>query len=236
MSIAQKTALAVRHVAFEDLGLLQPCLAARGYRTVYREAADGLDAEELAAADLMVVLGGPIGADEEALYPFLTDELRALEHRLARQRPTLGICLGAQLMARALGAPVYRGPAKELGWAPLALTAAGQQSCLAGLGTEVPVLHWHGDTFDLPDGAVRLASTALCRNQAFAPGPAALGLQFHLEPPAERIEHWLVGHAGEIAGTEGVGVADLRRATHEAAATQAIRTACLDSWLASLPG
>ncbi|HBH02689.1 MAG: glutamine amidotransferase [Candidatus Rokubacteria bacterium RBG_16_73_20] len=208
-----KTALAIRHVAFEDLGTLADVLAARGCAVTYAEAAEAdLASLDPLAPDLLVVLGGPIGAYEETAYPFVLDEPRLLTQRLAADRPTLGICLGSQLMARALGARVYPGGTKEIGWAPLVLTEAGERSCLAALGT-APVLHWHGDTFDLPAGAERLASTALYANQAFAWGRRALGLQFHVEVTARRLDHWLVGHAAEIAATPGVTVAGLRADT-----------------------
>src|SRR5258708_34513834 len=118
-----------------------------------------LAAAEVAAADLLVVLGVPIGAYEEELYPFLKDELRVIEHRLAAGRPVLGICLGSQLMARALGARVYPGTGKEIGWAPLQLTEAGRGSCLAPLRDGTPVLHWPGAPFGLPQGAGPAASS-----------------------------------------------------------------------------
>ncbi|OGK97589.1 MAG: glutamine amidotransferase [Candidatus Rokubacteria bacterium RIFCSPLOWO2_02_FULL_73_56] len=208
-----QTALAIRHVAFEDLGTLGEVLARRGVAVAYAEAPlDDLAALDPLAPDLLVVLGGPIGAYEEEAYPVVRDELRLLDKRLAAGRPTLGICLGSQLMARALGARVHPGARKEIGWAPLELTAAGARSCLAELGG-APVLHWHGDTFELPDGAVRLASTAPCANQAFAWGRCALGLQFHVEVTARGLERWLVGHACEIAATPGVTVAGLRADT-----------------------
>ena len=152
----------------------------------------------MAAADLLVVLGGPIGAYEEELYPFLADELRVIERRLAAGRPVLGICLGSQLMARALGARVYPGTGKEIGWAPLQLTAAGRDSCLAPLGGGAPVLHWHGDTFDLPKGASLLASTPRYKNQAFAWQRHGLALQCHIEATAAGLERWYIGHACEI--------------------------------------
>lgn len=194
------SAIAIRHIHFEDLGSFGEMLHARGYVVAYRDAGvDDLASLDALEADLLVVLGGPIGAFEDAAYPFLRDELRVLERRLAAGRPTLGLCLGAQLMARALGARVYPGPGKEIGWAPLTLTEAGRAGCLAPYGDGAPVLHWHGDTFDLPAGAARLASTPLCANQAFARGPAALGVQFHPEVGGPALERWLIGHAVELA-------------------------------------
>ncbi|WP_407526995.1 glutamine amidotransferase [Methylobacterium oryzisoli] len=195
----QPTAIAIRHVAFEGLGLIEPVLRSAGYTSrVYDAGVDDLRAIAPAGADLLIVLGGPINACEDDRYPFLADELHLIARRLQAGRPTLGICLGAQLMARALGARVHPGPAKEIGWAPLTLTEAGRASPLAHLdGTAV--LHWHGDTFDLPAGAALLASTNLCPHQAFALGRHALGLQFHGEADAAEIERWLIGHACEIA-------------------------------------
>ena len=205
------TAVALRHVPFEDLGLLGPLLERRGWRVSYRDAA--VDSFADVDADLLIVLGGPIGAYEDAAYPWLADELRATERHLAAGLPTLGICLGSQLMARALGARVYPGHAKEIGWSPLLLTDAGRRSCLAAVG-DAAVLHWHGDTFDLPEGATLLASTALYPNQAFAWKGRALALQFHLEATAAGLERWYIGHAAEIAATPDIDVASLRAAAH----------------------
>lgn len=203
-----RQAIAIRHLAFEDLGTLEPLLAARGYMVGYREA--GIDDLAGLDPDLLIVLGGPIGAYEEATYPFLTPELKLIERRLAAGRPTLGICLGAQLMARASGARVYPSPAKEIGWSPLTLTASGRASPLAALASEhTPVLHWHGDTFDLPSGATLLASTDLTPHQAFSIGANALALQFHAEVDASRIERWLIGHTVEI-GAAKLSVPTLR--------------------------
>ena len=201
-----KEALAIRHVAFEDLGLFEPVLVERGVPVRYVEAADGLsDADALRPA-LVIVLGGPIGAYMDAVYPFLTQELRLLERRLAADRPTLGICLGAQLMARALGARVYPGPAKEIGFSPLRFP---EENLLSPFGN-LPVLHWHGDTFDLPQGALNLAATPLCAQQAFSFGKRALGFQFHPEAQPAGFERWLIGHAAEIAATPGISVPGLR--------------------------
>ncbi len=198
-----KTVLALRHLAFEDLGLLGPVLEARGFsRFLTRDAGvDDLRDVDLDAVDLLVVLGGPIGAYDDALYPYLNDELALIHRRLAARRPLLGVRLGAQLMARALGAsvqPMAHGR-KEIGFAPLTLTDAGRDSPLAPLAQGQPVLHWHGDQFEIPAGCASLATTPLCPHQAFAVEDFALGLQFHLESDPARLEQWLIGHAGELA-------------------------------------
>jgi GMP synthase (glutamine-hydrolysing) len=207
---AIRSVAAIRHVAFEDLGLLEPLLRDRGATIRYLEAGvDELSGSAVAEADLLVVLGGPIGVYEDKAYPFLRQEIASVERRLAAGRPTLGICLGSQIMARALGARVFPSGAKEVGWGPVELTPAGQRSALSRLDG-VPVLHWHGDTFDLPPGATLLASTEVCRHQAFQWGGTALGLQFHIEVTATGLERWFIGHTGEIASTPGLSVAALR--------------------------
>jgi GMP synthase (glutamine-hydrolysing) len=224
--------LALRHVPFEDLGTLAPILARRGHSVRYHEmpiaSLDGLDPLE---PDLLVVLGGPIGAYDDELYPFLKPEIELVAQRLRSGRSTLGLCLGSQLMARALGSRVYPAGVKEIGWAPLELTPEGRASSLRHLaGTAV--LHWHGDTFDLPEDAVRLASTAVCRNQAFSWGKAALALQFHAEAAGVALESWFVGHAAEIAATAGISVPQLRADTVRcSAAVTAAGTACFVDWL-----
>ncbi len=210
-----KNAIAIRHVAFEELGSLAEALHQQGYTVTYIEAGSGpLDEIEPLGPDLVVVLGGPIGAYDEQDYPFLMDELRLLEHRLAADLPTLGICLGAQLMARVLGAKVYPGPDKEIGWSPIELSDAGQQSPLSYLAPEyTAVLHWHGDTFALPMGSTHLASSSKYRNQAFAWGKCGLALQFHPEVTARGLERWFIGHACEIGATPGISIAQLREDT-----------------------
>jgi GMP synthase (glutamine-hydrolysing) len=229
-------AIALRHVPFEDLDAFAAPLVARGFTLAYREAAvDDLAAPDLLAADLLIVLGGPIGAYEDESYPFLTPEIRLIERRLAAGRPVLGICLGAQLIARALGARVYPAAGKELGWAPLTLSEAGQRSCLAKIGDRTAVLHWHGDTFDLPDGALPLAATPRTVNQAFAWQRHGLGLQFHVETTARGLERWYVGHALEIATTPGVSVTELRRqSARYAPLLAAPARAMLETWLEAM--
>lgn len=225
---------AIRHLAFEDLGAFEPILEAMGFHIHYLDAGvDDLSVAGEAETDLLVVLGGPIGAYEEERYPFLTSEIHLIERRLAAGRPTIGICLGAQLMARSLGARVYPGPAKEIGFKALTLTSAGEQSALRAF-RETPVLHWHGDTFDLPEGAVRLASTDICENQAFSFGPNAIAAQFHPEASGQGFERWLIGHAVELAHAN-MDVAALRRENeYWAGALPQQATMFLKHWLAEM--
>lgn len=230
-----KTAIAIRHVHFEDLGTFGEALHRHGYGVRYCDAGvDDIGGVDPLAPDLIIVLGGPIGAYEELAYPFLDQELVLLERRLAAARPTLGICLGAQLIARALGARVYPALAKEIGWGELQLSEAGRNGPLRHF-TGVPVLHWHGDTFDLPQGAELLASTEICLNQAFSLGHQVLACQFHPEISDRGFERWLVGHAVEIAAVPGISPAQLRRDTGRFAPQAARRgEACLSEWLAAL--
>jgi GMP synthase (glutamine-hydrolysing) len=206
--------LAIRHVHFEDLGSLERVLGERSRPVRYLDVGFArIEAPNPVAPSLMVVLGGPISATDDARYPTLVPLLSMIEKRIAAGLPTLGICLGAQLIALALGARVYRAGQTELGWTPLTLSEAGRLSPLRHLdGAQTSMLHWHGDTFDLPAGATHLASTPACENQAFSWGQHVLALQCHPEIRADRFEPWLIGNAGEIAA-EGVDVRELRAQT-----------------------
>lgn len=230
VSSPTRTALALRHIAFEDLGTLAPLLADRGYRIRYRDAGvDELDPGEVAAADLLVVLGGSIGVYDDEHYPLLTATKAAVSARLAADRPTLGICLGAQLIAEALGATVAPTGAVEIGYAPLTLTPDGRASPLSALDGE-PVLHWHGDAFEIPRGARHLARTPGFPHQAFSIG-RALGLQFHLEADHRTIERWLIGQAHELHHV-GIDPRTIREqaATHGPRLESLAHTA-IGSWL-----
>jgi len=233
--MTRRNALALRHVAFEDVGVWAETLDAQGYDLAYVEVGPRpLPLERVQACDLLIVLGAPIGVYETDAYPFLVEEIAAIGRRLAARRPTLGVCLGAQLMATALGARVAPGPGKEIGYAPVELLPAAKGSPLAAIGG-LSVLHWHGDAFDLPSGAERLAATALCPNQAFGLGDWALALQFHVEADPEAIESWLIGHTVELAkaGIDPRAIrADARR---YGPAVAAAGRRVLDAWLAAAP-
>jgi GMP synthase (glutamine-hydrolysing) len=227
----KRSCLALRHVAFENAGVIARVLAEEGFSlTVLDVGVDPLPLDDVVGADLLLVLGGPIGVYETEDYPFLKAELEAIRRRLAARRPTLGVCLGAQLMAAALGARVAPGPGKEIGYAPVELTSAGWSSALAPLAAR-PVLHWHGDNLELPAGALRLASTRLCPNQAFSLGAYALGLQFHLEVEPAALEAWLIGHTVELAKAK-IKPATLRRQADEhGAATAQVGAQIVANWL-----
>ena len=197
-----RSALVLQHVPFEDLGTLEPALLAAGWRIESLHAAlSDLSAIDALVPDLLIVLGGPIGVYDTDSYPQLRDELALVSARLAAHRPTLGICLGAQLMAAALGARVTAGAhGKEIGWAPImpASGAARVPVLDALFHPGIRVLHWHGDTFEIPDGAVHLAASAQYPHQAFAVGRHGLALQFHAEAVLGALEAWYMGHAVEL--------------------------------------
>lgn len=216
-----KTVNVIRHLAFEDLASFSSVLQVNGYQINYVEAADfALKPGELKridalSDDLLVILGGPISVNDHAMFPFIEAEIDLLAQRIAADKPTLGICLGAQLIARALGADIYPGNIKEIGWYDIHLTAEGEQSALRYLSAEhCSMMHWHGETFDLPEEAILLASSKVYKNQAFSYGERVLALQFHPEVTQGSMEKWFIGHIGEIMQTEEVSVEILRSDTH----------------------
>jgi GMP synthase (glutamine-hydrolysing) len=189
-----------QHVACEDLGTFAEVLTARGFVADYVRlfVGDPIPDDWSDAAGL-VFLGGPMSVNDESTYPYLATEKTVIRSALARQTPTLGVCLGAQLIAAAAGSRIFPGVRPEVGWAPVSLTMEGRQdpllSPLADLGA---VFHWHGETFDLPRGAARLAFSGLTMNQAFRLGQTSYGLQFHLEVDATMIEGWVRAYPNDL--------------------------------------
>ncbi len=232
----KKLALAIRHVEFEDCGTLAEVLSDRGFLIRYVDVArTDLRAIDSVAPDLLIGLGAPVGVYDARLYPWIAEELRLFERRLSAAKPILGFCLGAQMLAHALGARVYPGPVKELGWRPLRLTPEGERSVVSPLdGKRTSMLHWHGDTFDLPSGATLLASTAEVSHQIYEWGGCVLAFQCHPEARAADIESWLIGHACEIASTAGADLQQLRRDTAAFGPTLAeCARSTFERWLAA---
>lgn len=210
-----KIALILSHLSFEDPGTLGIVLERRGFiLSVLEPAVFPIHTIDPVEPDLLVILGGPIGIYDAPLYPHLTEEFSFIERRLRANRPLVGICLGAQMMAHVLGARVYPSGFAEIGWAPLFLTQAGKETSLALLGDGQPMLHWHGDTFDMPGGVETLAGTSAIPNQSFLVGRSGLALQCHPEIRGDSFERWLIGHAFELASRK-IDVNRLRKETRE---------------------
>ncbi len=188
-----KKLLVVQHVPYEILGTLDPLLRRAGFRIRYVNFSRHPHAEpKLEGYDGMIVLGGPMNLHQMDELPHLSREIALVEEAIERNLPTLGICLGAQLIAKALGASVHENPETEIGWYPLSLTEAGAADRLLGkLDTTEQIFQWHSDTFDIPAGAEHLATSPTCTNQAFRYGKNVYAFQFHLEVDAPMIERWI---------------------------------------------
>lgn len=185
--------LVLQHVAHEILGTLNPLLKRAGFRIRYVNFGRHPDAQpSLEGYHGLVVLGGPMSVYDDHRYPHLTTEMRLIEDAMKRNLPVLGICLGAQLAAKTLGADVYPNTQKEIGWYDLNSRAeAAEDPMFKSLEHTEKVFQWHGDTFNIPTGAVHLAASPLCVNQAFRYGENVYGLQFHLEVDEPMILRWL---------------------------------------------
>jgi len=203
-----KTAIIIRHVAYEGLGLFTRVLEHSGYDIIYFDAGVSDFRKEIALqADIVIVLGGPVSVNDIVKFPYLIDELQLVEKRLANDLPVFGIGLGAQMLAKALGESVYPMSEREYGWAPLRLLT--EDGVLEPLRSR-HVLHWHNDAFSLPSGATLLASTAKCEVQAFS-WKKSMALQFHTEINMLKFEQWVLGHAVEIQQAESSCLNQLRQ-------------------------
>jgi len=191
---------ALQHVAAEPLGIIGDALEAGGIGVEYVHVFAGKPVPgDMTGAAGLVVMGGPMGVYEQAEYPFLSQEIRLIEAALKAEKPVLGVCLGSQLLASALGAEVKKGEHKEIGWFPVALTeAASTDRLFCEVERSFWAYHWHGDVFDVPAGAVSLASSAQTQCQAFVYGVRAYGLLFHLEATHKIVEDMVCGFAGEL--------------------------------------
>ncbi len=199
--------LVFRHVPHEHLGIIADSLARQEIDYRYVDAFEpGVQYPALDSRQGLIVMGGPMNADETKRYPFLAEEVRLIQTAVERRMPVLGVCLGSQLLAKALGAKVYPNGQKEIGWRRVNCTpATAADPILCHFARGEYVFQWHGDTFDLPKGAVWLLGSDLCTNQAFRYGNAAWGLQFHLEVTQGMLCEWFgePENQRELAGLKG---------------------------------
>lgn len=231
--MAQKTALIIRHVPYEGVAGYRLPIEAAGYAVDRVDVlAPDFPSYDLRDPDLLIMMGGPMGVYERDDHPWISCQLRRLAQRLEAGRPTLGVCFGAQMMAAALGAEVYRGPVMEIGFHPIAVHAP--DSPLRHVA-KVPMLHWHGDTFTLPDDVELLASSPAYPHQAFRRGANILALQFHAEMGLDpRFDAW-IAQGGEAMAKAGVTEAELR-AAHDSHGPGAVAAgqAMIAEWLEGL--
>lgn len=199
--------LVCQHVAYEPLGTLNPLLKRFGLRIRYVNFGREPEAQpKLEGYQALILLGGPMNLDQEKKFPHLSYEIHLVEQALQQEIPVLGICLGAQIVAKALGAKVKKNPEKEIGWYPIEITPEGQKDpVLKHFQPREWIFQWHGDTFDIPRGTDHLATSSTCVNQAFCYGDKVYGFQFHMEADEALIERWLKvpAHLKELATLGG---------------------------------
>ncbi len=206
-----------QHVPFEGLGSIADWTAQRRHRVTATRLFAGDPLPALERVDWLMVMGGPMNIYEHARYPWLVSEKRFIQEAIAARKIVLGVCLGAQLIADALGAQVYRNAHREIGWFPVEKTRDATNARLFDVfPSTLEVFHWHGETFDLPVGAIHLARSEACEQQAFVYGECVIGLQFHLETTRASIEQLIANCADEIVDaafiqTAEVMLADQRR-------------------------
>jgi GMP synthase (glutamine-hydrolysing) len=233
--------LVLQHIACEPPGEYEDVLRSRGAELVRVELDEGEVLPDWREFDAVVAMGGPMDAFEEDLHPWLAGEKRAIAELTSAGKPFWGVCLGAQLLADALGARVYTGPEPEVGVLPIALTAsAGTDPVTTGLPATLPAFHWHSCSFDLPAGATLLASSLAYPNQVFRAGRRAYGLQCHLEVSTKLVREWLAvpAYAESLERTSGPGAAE-KMLTELAASELAIRSLArtmFERWLATVAG
>ncbi len=218
----------LQHVSFEGLGSIGAWLSQRVAHVTCTRFFESEPLPKLEGIDLIIALGGPMSVNDEEQYPWLREEKCFIAEAISSSKAVLGICLGSQLIANALGSRVYPGEEKEIGWFPV-LGEPGTPGTFEFPATTT-VFHWHGETFDLPEGAVRLASSAACRNQAFQLGERTIGLQFHLETTCESANEIVGNCANELIPGRYIQTEQALRSTPEVnyAEINALMTNVLD--------
>lgn len=196
----------LQHVPFEELGNIQPWLTQQNAEVHYCRLYAKDPLPDVNETDLLIVLGGPMSVNDESHYPWLVAEKAFLAQAIAAEKPIVGICLGAQLIASCQGARIYSNYAKEIGW--FDITAVAASGDVLPLPATMHVFHWHGETFELPTNAVLLASSVACNNQIFQLGQRVIGLQCHLETTADNARSMVLHCADELTGGSFIQEAD----------------------------
>ncbi len=194
----------LQHVPFEGLGIIEEWAAASGFETSRTRLFAGEPLPGIESFDWLVIMGGPMGIRDYKEHPWLVAEKKFIKAAIDADKTVLGICLGAQLIADVLGAKVYPGSQKEIGWFPI-------QGLNSFLPKTLTAFHWHGDTFEIPEGATRLASSAACKNQGFVYSDRVVALQFHLETTPESMEALIENCADELVDTPFIQTAEQMR-------------------------
>lgn len=220
----------LQHVPFEVPGAVRAWAEARGWQVTGTHLYRGEPLPSAEEFDWLVVMGGPMNVYEEDVHPWLVPEKALIDDAVAARKVVVGVCLGAQLLADVLGGTVTRNEWPEIGWFPVTVTAAGAASPAFGrLPQEFTALHWHGDTFSLPPGAVHLAESAACVNQAFSYGDRAFGLQFHLECTTDELRDLVTACRSELVDGPWISSSEeLMGRAGEPAASNGILSALLD--------
>jgi len=198
----------LKHVPFEGLGIIETWAEANGFEISSTRLHAGEKLPKVGSFDWLIVMGGPMGIYDHDEYPWLVAEKEFIKASIDADKTVLGICLGAQLIADVLGAKVFAGPQKEIGWFPLKRSAGAPQL----LPEALTVFHWHGDTFEIPKGAVRLASSEACENQGFVYNHRAIGLQFHMETTPKSMEALIENCGNELVDAPHIQSAEQMRA------------------------
>jgi GMP synthase-like glutamine amidotransferase len=226
--------IALQHVDFEGTGLIDEWAATRGHSISLHQCFGTAPFPTTADMDMLVIMGGPMSIHDEQEYPWLIHEKALIKHAIEQGKYVVGVCLGAQLIANVLGAKVYKNSVREIGWFPVALSddALGTPY-ISGLNSAMTVLHWHGETFDLPERAVHLMSSAACHNQAFSYNAHVLALQFHLEMTEAGLRSIIDGCRDELVPSGTVQTEEeLLRGIHHIAACQRTLFRMLDGLVA----
>jgi GMP synthase-like glutamine amidotransferase len=220
----------IQHVAFEGPGAIGEWARERGHSITVTEQFKRGRLPTVDDFDFLVIMGGPMSANDDEKFTWLAEEKQLIAEALREEKAILGVCLGAQLLAQVMGASVYPNQEKEIGWFPVRLTLnAARSRFFSGLPATMTVLHWHGETFDLPQGAVLLAESPLCRNQAFELDGRVLGLQFHLEVQPQGLERLIENSVADLAWGRAVQTAaEMRASVHLAQTLRPMLCTILD--------